>query len=300
VHQYESLPEVWSANLDGTNERQLTRVHDDFMSTVRVAKTDRLQFRSADGWPVEGWITLPVGYATSGARYPLVVSNHGGPHSAIQYGFNFRNQYLAANGYAVLEVNFRSSTGYGEKHLWGTWGAWGTKDGQDVMAGVDLVLSRYHLDRSRVASIGHSYGGFMTNWLITQYPDRFAAAASGAGIVNWMSDYANADIARTKETEFFGKPWEEEARAIMLKQSPITYAGRALTPTLFVVGEVDRRVPFTENEQLYVALKKQGVPAKMIVYADQPHGISGHWNVVHRWLNERQWFDKYLKQQAVP
>jgi dipeptidyl aminopeptidase/acylaminoacyl peptidase len=168
------------------------------------------------------------------------------------------------------------------------------------MAGVDHVLGKYaNLDRTRVASIGHSYGGFMTNWLITQYPDRFAAAASGAGIVNWMSDYGNADIARTKETEFFGKPWEERAREIMIKQSPLTYAGRAKAPTLFIVGEIDRRVPFSENEQMYVALKKNGVPAKMIQYANMPHAISGHWNNVHRMLNERGWFDQYMKG-AVP
>jgi dipeptidyl aminopeptidase/acylaminoacyl peptidase len=295
VGTFDSPSEIWSATIDGKGERQLTRIHDDFKAGLALGKTERLQYKSADGTQIEGWLTLPPNYSATGAKTPLIVSNHGGPHSAIQYGFNFKNQYFAANGYAVLEVNFRSSTGYGEKFLWGTWGAWGTKDGQDVMAGVDLVLAKHNLDRARVASIGHSYGGFMTNWLITQYPDRFAAAASGAGIVNWMSDYANADIARTKETEFYGKPWEPRAREIMLKQSPITYAGRARTPTLFIVGEVDRRVPFTENEQLYVALKKQGVPAKMIVYEGQPHGIGGHWNNVHRMLNEKGWFDKHMK-----
>ncbi len=300
ANTFDAPADVWTANIDGSGERRVTSVHRDFLREVGVGETHRLQFASADGTPIEGWITLPHGYSPTGGPYPLIVSNHGGPHAAITYGFNFKNQYFAANGFAVLEVNFRSSTGYGEKHLWGTWGAWGTKDGQDVMAGVDHVLARYRLDRARVASIGHSYGGFMTNWLITQYPDRFAAAASGAGIVNWMSDYANADIARTKETEFFGKPWEPEAREIMLRQSPITYAGRARAPTLFVVGELDRRVPFTENEQLYVALKKQGVPAKMIRYEGMPHGISGNWNVVHRMLNERQWFDQWLKGRPVP
>jgi dipeptidyl aminopeptidase/acylaminoacyl peptidase len=300
VGTFDQPSEIWSATIDGKSERQLTRIHEPFTSTLALGKTERQQFKSADGTPIEGWLTLPANYSASGAKTPLILSNHGGPHSAIQYGFNFKNQYFAANGYAVLEINFRSSTGYGEKFLWGTWGAWGTKDGQDVMAGVDYVLARYNLDRARVASIGHSYGGFMTNWLITQYPDRFAAAASGAGIVNWTSDYGNADIARTKETEFYGTPWEERARNIMIKQSPLTYAGKAKTPTLFINGEIDRRVPFTENEQLYVALKKNGVPAKMIQYADQPHGIAGHWNNVHRMLNEKGWFDKYMKATAQP
>jgi dipeptidyl aminopeptidase/acylaminoacyl peptidase len=271
-------------------------VHDAFTREVSLSKAERLMFKSADGNLVEGWLMYPYGYqAGSATKYPMIVSNHGGPHAANEYGFDFKNQYFAANGYFVLEVNFRSSTGYGEKFLWGTWGAWGTKDGQDVMAGVDYSIDHYPIDRSKVALIGHSYGGFMTNWLITQYPDRFAAAASGAGIANWTSDYANSDIPRTKETEFWGPPSDPKAREAMIRQSPITYANRIRTPTLFINGEIDHRVPFSENEQLYVAIKKQGVPAKMIQYAGQPHGIAGSWNNVHRMLNERAWIDKYAK-----
>ncbi|MEO7085407.1 MAG: S9 family peptidase, partial [Gemmatimonadaceae bacterium] len=296
VGAFEAPSEIWVANFDGGGERQLTHVHDSFTREIALSKSERLIFKSADGAAVEGWLMYPYGYQ-AGARttYPLIVSNHGGPHAANEYGFDFKNQYFAANGYFVLEVNFRSSTGYGERFLWGTWGAWGTKDGQDVMAGIDYSLAHYPIDRAKVALIGHSYGGFMTNWLITQYPDRFAAAASGAGIANWTSDFANSDIPRTKETEFWGPPSDPKARETMIRQSPITYANRVRTPTLFINGEVDHRVPFSENEQLYVAIKKQGVPAKMIQYAGQPHSISGSWNNVHRMLNERGWFDKYVK-----
>ena len=292
--------EVYVANIDGSNERQVSHVHDAFLAEVAPSRSERLQYKSGDGTPIEGWLTLPVGYRPGGGPYPLIVSNHGGPHSAIEYGFNFKNQYLAANGYFVLEVNFRSSTGYGEKFLWGTWGAWGTKDGQDVMAGVDYVIGKYPIDRARVATIGHSYGGFMTNWLITQYPDRFAAAIPGAGIVDWLSDYGNADIPNTKEREFFGSPWDPKAREIMLRQSPLIYADRVKAPTLFINGEVDQRVPFSEAEQMYVALKKNGIPAKMIRYDGQPHSIGGSWNQVHRMLNERWWLDRYLKTKPTP
>ena len=295
VGMYEAPSEISIANIDGSGEKQLTHVHDDFTREVALSRTERLQYQSLDGTPVEGWLMYPYKYSPTGGPYPLIVSNHGGPHAANEYGFNFKNQYFAANGYFVLEVNFRSSTGYGEKFLWGTWGAWGTKDGQDVMAGVDLAISKYPIDRRHVATIGHSYGGFMTNWLITQYPDRFAAAASGAGIVNWTSDFGNSDIPRTKETEFFGSPWEQKAREIMIRQSPLTYANRAKAATLFINGEVDQRVPYSENQQFYVALKKNGVPAKMIQYAGMPHGISGNWNIVHRMINERRWLDTYVK-----
>ena len=291
----ESPPELYSANIDGSGEKLLSHVNDDFTKEVALSKAERLSFKSKDGTPLEGWLLYPNNYRPNAGPYPLVVSSHGGPHSADGYTFDFKNQYFAANGYFVLEVNFRSSTGYGEKFLWGTWGAWGTKDGQDVMAGVDYVLGKVPADRNRVATIGHSYGGFMTNWLITQYPDRFAAAIPGAGIVNWVSDYGTADVARTKETEFYGTPWEEKARDIMIKQSPLTYAGRVRTPTLFINGEIDQRVPYSEAEQMYVALKKNGVPAKVIQYAGMPHGISGSWNQIHRMLNELRWLDTYLK-----
>ncbi len=300
VGTFEAPSELWGANVDGTGEHQLTHVNDDLVAELSLSRAERLQFRSADGTPVEGWLTFPSGYRAAAGKYPLVVSNHGGPHSAIEYGLNFKNQYLAANGYFVLEVNFRSSTNYGEKFLWATWGAWGTKDGQDVMAGIDAVIAQYPIDRKKVATIGHSYGGFMTNWLITQYPDRFAAAIPGAGIVNWTSDYGNADIPRTKETEFFGGPWDAKAREIMIRQSPLTYANRAKAPTLFINGEVDQRVPVSEAQQMFVALKKHGVPAKMIQYAGQPHGIAGSWNIVHRMLNEREWLDRWLKGEGAP
>lgn len=296
----EAPAEIFVANIDGSGERRITNVHESFTREIALSRAERLQFRSKDGTTIEGWLLLPLGYRTGATGpYPLVVSNHGGPHSADGYTFDFKNQLFAANGYFVLEVNFRSSTGYGEKFLWGTWGGWGNRDGEDVMAGIDHAISRFPIDRNRVATIGHSYGGFMTNWLITQYPDRFAAAIPGAGIVNWVSDYGTADIARTKETEFFGTPWDDHAREIMIRQSPLTYANRVKAPTLFIHGEIDQRVPYSEAEQMFVALKKNGIETRMIQYAGMPHGISGSWNQVHRMLNELRWLNRFLKPGRV-
>ena len=295
VGMIEAPAEVWVANIDGTGERRLTTLNDALTAEVALSRAERLQYASVDGTRIEGWLLFPHGYRADAGPYPIVVSSHGGPHSADGYAFDFKSQYFAANGYFVLKTNFRSSTGYGEKFLWATWGAWGDRDGEDVMSGLDHVLGRYPIDRARAATMGHSYGGFMTNWLITQYPDRFAAAIPGAGIVNWVSDYGTADIARTKETEFYGTPWDERGRAIMIRQSPLTYADRVRTPTLFVHGEIDQRVPYSEAEQMFVALKKNGVPAEMIQYEGMSHGITGSWNVVHRVLNERRWLDRWLK-----
>jgi dipeptidyl aminopeptidase/acylaminoacyl peptidase len=298
VGRHDAPPEVHVASIDGSGERVLTRIHEPLLREVAFANAERLSFLSADGTTIEGWLLLPHGYRSDGGPYPLIVNSHGGPHSASGYTFDFKQQIFAANGYLVLETNFRSSTGYGDKFLWGTWGAWGTKDGQDVMAGVDHVLAHYPADRARVGTMGHSYGGFMSNWLITQYPDHFAAAIVGAGISNWVSDYGTADIARTKETEFFGTPWQPASRELMMQQSPLTHAGRVRTPTLFVHGEVDQRVPYEEAEQMYTALKKQGVPAEMIIYKGQSHGIRGHWNIVHRISNELRWWKRWLNAEA--
>lgn len=296
VGRIEGPSEIYTASIDGSNEKQVTSMSDDFTSEITLSKAERLHFSSYDGTRIEGWLLYPYGYKPENGPYPLIVNSHGGPHSASGYSFNFKQQYFAANGYFVLQTNFRSSTGYGEEFKWATWGEWGTKDGQDVMSGVDYVIGHFPIDRNRVGTTGHSYGGFMTNWLITQYPDRFAAAVTGAGISNWVSDYGTADIARTKETEFYGTPWQKESRERLIKQSPLTYAGNVITPTLFVHGEVDHRVPFEEAEQFYTALKKNGVPAKVIRYAGKSHGGWGHWNNVHRIINELAWWEKYLKE----
>jgi thiosulfate/3-mercaptopyruvate sulfurtransferase len=292
---YAALPaEVWVANIDGSGERRVSDVHTSLASQIEFAGTKRLRWPSADGTPIEGWLTFPSGYDRARGPYPLIIFSHGGPHAATGDGFDFKKLFFAARGYFVLDTNFRGSTGYGEAFKWATWGAWGTKDSEDVIAGLDYVLREYPIDPKRVGHTGHSYGGFLTNWLITQYPDRFAAAISGAGVSNWVSDYGTADIYRTKETEFFGPPWDTAARERMIRQSPLTWAARVKTPTLFVHGEVDQRVPYEEGEQMYFALRRRGVPAKMIQYAGQPHGIGGHWNNVHRMIHELQWWDRWL------
>ena len=296
VGTHESPADVYTASIDGANERRISNVHARLTSEIGVQPHREAALDSYDGTPIEGWLTFPAGYDRAKAPYPLIVNSHGGPHSAVGYAFDFKKQLFAAKGYFVLDTNFRSSTGYGDAFKWATWGEWGKKDGEDVVSGIDHVIKNYPVDIKRVGHIGHSYGGFMGNWLITQYPDRFAAAAVGAGISNWISDYGTADIYRTKETEFFGAPWDTEARDRMIAQSPIAHAGRVKTPTLFIHGEVDQRVPYEEGEQMYFALKRRGVPAKMIQYAGQPHGISGHWNNIHRMMNELAWFERYLNQ----
>ena len=282
--------EAFCSRIDGSGETRLSDFNGKFVNEVELSTAARIHFPSKDGTSVEGWIMLPK---TGQAPHPLILSIHGGPHGAYGSQFDFEFQWLAAHGYAVLYTNPRGSTGYGEKFLWATWGGWGKLDYQDIMAGVDYALAHDPVDPKRLGVTGYSYGGFLTDWVITQTP-RFAAAVSGAGISNWMSDYGTSDIPRTKESEFYGTEWNPEASERMRGLSPITYAANVKTPTLFVHGEADMRVPIEQAEQMYRSLEKQHVPAKMIRYPGNYHGGWPPWDMVHRYYNEVLWFEKYL------
>ncbi len=290
--------EVYKVSSAFTDERRLTSFSDAWLRGVATASAERILAKSKDGTEVEGWLLKPA-VTTPGARLPMILAMHGGPHGAYGNSFAFQFQLWAANGYAVLYANPRGSTGYGEKFLWGTWGGWGNRDFEDVMAVVDEAIRRHPIDERRLGATGYSYGGFLTNWVITQTP-RFAAAVVGAGISNWISDYGTADIPRTKESEFNGTPWEPASLELLLKQSPVIHAGNVKTPTLFIHGEADLRVPIEQAEQMYVALKKRRVPAQFIRYPDMYHGGWTPWNTVHRYHYELLWWAKYLGSRPTP
>jgi dipeptidyl aminopeptidase/acylaminoacyl peptidase len=225
VGTYESPSDVWTANIDGTGEKRLTDLFADIRAEIGITKTERITWKSNDGTEIEGWLTQPYGFSRSGGRIRSWSSITAARTQPVGYGFNFKQQYFAANGYFVLDTNFRSSTGYGDAFKWATWGAWGTKDGQDVVSGIDYVIARNPIDRAR----GRDDGAFLRR-VHDQLADHAVSrslcrGASGAGISNWFSDYGTADIYRTKEMEFFGAPWQEEGIKRMILQSPLMQAG---------------------------------------------------------------------------
>lgn len=293
VGQDSSHPdELFVSSIDGSAETRTTSFNSAFVNDVEPATADRIVYRSRDGTEIEGWVLKPRGYDAARA-WPLILSIHGGPHGAYGNDFSFEHQLFAANGYLVVYTNPRGSTGYGEKFLWATWGGWGNLDFDDVMGGVEYAERHYRVDEKRLAVSGYSYGGFLTNWVIG-HTTRFAAAVSGAGISNWISDYGTSDIPRTKESEFFGPPWDPRAHELLRKQSPIEYVTNVKTPTLFVDGESDARVPIEEAEQMYTALRKLHVAARMVRYPDSYHGGWSPWNTVHRYYEELKWLKRWL------
>jgi dipeptidyl aminopeptidase/acylaminoacyl peptidase len=286
--------DVFVAALDGSGERRLTRFGLDSVSGFSLGEPETIRYPSKDGTEIQGFVLLPPGYDPRRGRYPLILSIHGGPHGAYGHEFSFQLHLWAAKGYVVLYTNPRGSTGFGEDFLWATWGGgWGNLDTDDVLAGVDYARSKYAIDEKRMGVTGYSYGGFLTNWIVT-HDHRFAAAISGAGISNWVSDYSTADIPRTKESEFYGPPWEDESGSLLMRQSPIQYVKSVRTPTLFIHGETDFRVPIEQAEQMYAAFKKLRVDAKFIRYPDSYHGGWKPWDVVHRYHHELRWWQRYL------
>jgi dipeptidyl aminopeptidase/acylaminoacyl peptidase len=235
---------------------------------VQLGSVETIRWTNADGGTIEGVLTRPVGYAP-GTRYPLVVNPHGGPSGADMEGFRAFNHVLAANGFLVLQVNFRGSTNYGQKHLNANRNTWGVTDYDDIMKGVDYVIAQGWADPARMVAYGWSYGGYMTFWMSTQ-TDRFKLISPGAGLTNLYSMYSTTDIPAYLGW-FFGTPWENEE--VYRRLSPIRFARNVKAKILIMHGTNDARVPPTQADEFYKALTDLGKDVTYVRYPRQGHGI---------------------------
>ncbi len=288
--------EVWTGIAFGPFPRLEKRIgfhNDNFVRSLAFTEPEEINFKSFDGTPVQGWLMKPLDFK-EGQRYPLILSVHGGPHGAYGYSFNPAFQVYAARGYAVLYLNPRGSTGYGQKFSDGTIGEWGGGDYQDLMRGVDEVTrTRAWIDPNRLGVTGGSYGGFMTNWIITQTP-RFRAAVSSASVSNLVSFYATSVYQDLIHAEFNGFPWDNYET--LWRWSPIRYVKQAQTPTLFLHGEQDNDVHITQAEEMYMALRRRSVETELVRYPREGHGLREPRHRVDALQRTLNWFDKYLKQ----
>ncbi len=270
---------------------RLSHVNDELLAGVRLGEVEKIRFPSADGTEIEAFVVKPPGFE-EGFRYPTILWIHGGPVSQYEAAFNFQAQLFAANGYLVLLVNPRGSSGYGQEFSAALWADWGGVDFQDVMAGVDELIARGWADPDRLGVGGWSYGGILTDHVITK-TDRFKAAISGASEVLYVANYGHDHYQLQWEKEL-GLPWVPENRARWERISPFNYVDRVRTPTLIMGGEEDWNVPIQNSEQLYQALRRLGVPTQLVVYPGQHHGLSVPAYQKDRLERYLAWFGRWL------
>jgi dipeptidyl aminopeptidase/acylaminoacyl peptidase len=266
------------------------------LAKPRIGKTELIRWKSKDGMEIEGLLTTPVKYQ-AGKRVPLILNVHGGPSGVFSETFlgssgPYPLAAWSANGFAILRANPRGSTAYGREFRRGVVEDWGGMAFQDLMAGVDHVIAMGIADPEKLGIMGWSYGGYMTAWAITQ-TTRFKVAAVGAGISNTVSMYGTQDIPSVFEDYFGGTPWEKPA--VYAKNSPMEFVTRVKTPTLIQHGEADPRVPVSQGYEYYRALKKLGVPVRMVVYPRMPHGSEEPKFTLHIMQEHLDWAEKYLR-----
>lgn len=268
-----------------------------WLANYALGSTGVIQWKNAkDGMEIDGIVTKPVDYDPA-RKYPFLLNPHGGPTGASLLSFNPQEQIFAANGYLVLEPNFRGSTGRGLRFAAANENDWGGGDFQDDMSGVDAVAARGWADPKRMGAVGWSYGGYMTYWIDTQ-TDRFQAISPGAGLSDLYSMYSETDSHRYLAA-FFGdkSPWNgfDEYWA----HSPMKFVDNVKTPTLILGGQADTRVPIPQAEEFYRALFERGVPVEFVMYPRENHGFIEPRHIQDRWQRYLVFFGKYLANPPV-
>jgi dipeptidyl aminopeptidase/acylaminoacyl peptidase len=258
-------------------------------------RQEKVEWKGADGTTVEGMLYYPLDYR-SGEKYPVAVQTHGGPQASDKFGFGSWGSYiqaLTAKGYAVFKPNYRGSTGYGDAFMRDMVGSYFKNSHLDVMTGVDHLIKIGLADPDRLVKMGWSGGGHMTNKIVT-FTNRFKAASSGAGAANWVSMYAQSDVRTYRTPWFGGTPWQKNAPIdLYWEHSPLKYVSNVTTPTIFLVGENDVRVPPPQAVEMYRALKSNGVPTHLYIGPREPHGWQELRHQLFKMNVELDWFEKY-------
>jgi len=274
--------------------RPLTRVNEEFLNGIRLGEVRRFQATSADGTKIDAFLTLPPD-AKPGVKLPTILRIHGGPTAQYDTSFNGEWQMLAAHGYAVVGCNPRGSTGRGAAFSRAIWADWGNKDYQDVMAAVDGAIAMGVADPDRLGVGGWSYGGILTDHVLTK-TGRFKAATSGASEVNYLANYGTDHYQREWEAEL-GLPWKNAEAWTRI--SPFFQVDKITTPTLILNGADDVNVPLLNAEQLYQALRRLGRETELVIYPGQGHGIAKPSYQKDRYERYLAWYGKYLKGEGA-
>lgn len=283
--------ELWVA--DGANaEPRLATAVNAAAAACAFGATTTFRWRSDDGVTIEGVLVRPAGAPEKSALKTLVLL-HGGPYQ-VRYGIGFQTmaQYMAARGYQVFMPNFRSSGGYGREFMVRKRADWGGQDWRDVETGVDALIAAGLAKGDQLGVFGHSYGGYLSAWAITQ-TTRYDAAIVSAGAPNLPSLWAQSDTHRYRAYEFDGKPWESFDK--WRSRSPIAHIAKAKTPTLVLNGQADQRIPFPQAQETYQSLKFLGVPTEFVHYPREGHGIREPRHRSDWMVRQAAWFDRWVK-----
>jgi dipeptidyl aminopeptidase/acylaminoacyl peptidase len=283
--------EVFRSDLTFRDVQQVTN-QNAWLLEYALGGTEVAKWKSSkDGMEINGIVTKPVDFDAS-RKYPFLLNPHGGPTGASLLTFNPTEQILAANGYLVLEPNFRGSTGRGEKFASANQNDWGNGDYKDDMSGVQAMVDRGLADPERLGAFGWSYGGYMTMWIDTQ-TDRFKAISPGAGLPDLYSMYSQTDIHRYMTVFFNDKaPWDNFQE--YWDHSPMKYIANVKTPTMILHGQSDTRVPIPQAEEFYRALHERHVRVEYVTYPRENHGFVEPRHIQDRWQRYLVFFGKYL------
>ena len=275
--------------------KRLTNIHPE-LAKIWLGETEEVTWKADDGLQIQGNIVYPLGYE-KGKSYPTVTLIHGGPAGNFNNSFSglyyCPAQYFAGQGYLVYMPNVRGSIGWGSEFLRKDMRDWGGGDYRDLMSGLDLLVTRGLADKDKLVVWGGSYGGFMTNWIVTQ-TDRFKAAHSEVSISNLQSLWSISPIGRILCRQYFEKTPLEDPD-IYRKLSPLTYAGKVKTPLLMTQNEKDERVPVEQAVEFFRAVQTTGTPVELHIYPGEGHGTMMPNHQLDKLRKTEGWFKKYLR-----
>ncbi|HMF55685.1 MAG TPA: S9 family peptidase, partial [Pyrinomonadaceae bacterium] len=292
-----SPEEVYTANADGSNMRQVTHTNDELMTGFNLRPAEEVTWTGAMGAKVSGWIVKPANF-NANRRWPMVVLIHGGPQGAWNdnWGYRWNPEVFANAGYVVFTPNPRGSTGYGSRFMEDISGDWSGKVYTDIVNGVAHVISLGYVDRNHIGAAGGSYGGYMVDWIEGHNNDprfQFKALVSHAGVYDLTSMYGATEELWFPEWEFHGTPWTNPE--MYSRNSPHMFVRNFKTPLMVTHGEMDFRVPYTQGLELFTALQRQGIESRMLFFPDEGHWILKPQNSELWYTTVLQWFDKHLK-----
>ncbi len=272
----------------GKDVRKIVDVNSDVLEGKELGPVEELWWESSGGWKVQGWLVKPIGFDPA-KKYPLVLYIHGGPWSMYNVGFNWSWQNFAANGYAVLYLNPRGSTGYGQEFVNGINLSYPGKDFDDLMTGVDAALKKGFIDSRNLFVCGGSGGGVLTAWIVG-HTDRFRAAVSMRPVIDWHSFVGTTDGPSWYD-QFLKKPWEDPMEYAV--RSPLHYVANVKTPTMVMTGEADLRTPITQSEEYYRALKLLKKETLLVRMPEEFHGWRRPSHQLLQQLYLLAWFEKF-------